>query len=108
MGQPVWSVWKVKEMNYILISWNLFLSISKKLNDEVDNDVAKNTVYDDFLKNVNAIETSNLFNKTDYDAKIKDIVDKITSRWWCKNIRNWEKTYMMIANVNVYCIWWFA
>ena len=38
------------------------------------------TVYDDLLKNVKVTDTSNLFNETDYDAKIKDIIDKITSR----------------------------
>ena len=36
-------------------------------------------MYDEFVKKVNAIDTSKLVNKTDYDAKIKDIEDKIPS-----------------------------
>ena len=54
------------------------------------------TVYDDLLKNVKVTDTSNLFNETDYDAKIKDIIDKITSRLWCKNIRNWVKIILLL------------
>ena len=34
-------------------------------------------VYDEFVKKVNAIDTSKLINKTDYNAKIKNIEDKI-------------------------------
>ena len=34
-------------------------------------------VYDEFVKKVNAIHTSKLINKTDYNAKIKNIEDKI-------------------------------
>ena len=50
----------------------------KKLSDVVDNDVAKWwMVYDEFVKKVNAIDTSKLINKTDYNAKIKNIEDKI-------------------------------
>ena len=36
-------------------------------------------MYDEFVKKVNAIDTSKHVNKTDYDAKIKDIEDKIPS-----------------------------
>ena len=46
------------------------------LTDVVDNDVVKKTVYDLLVKKVNAIDTTKLVNKTDCDAKIKDIVDK--------------------------------
>ena len=34
-------------------------------------------MYEELVKKVNAIDTSKLVNKTDYNAKIKDIEDKI-------------------------------
>ena len=36
-------------------------------------------LYDELVKKVNAIDTSKFVNKTDYDAKNKDIEDKIPS-----------------------------
>ena len=50
-----------------------------KLIDVVKNDVVKKTVCDELLTKVNAIDTSELVIKTDYDAKIKDTADKISS-----------------------------
>ena len=51
----------------------------KKLSYVVDNDVVEKTVCNELVKKVNAIDTIKLVNKTDYDAKIKDIEDKISS-----------------------------
>ena len=39
----------------------------------------KKTVYNELVKSVNVIDTSKLVNKTDYNAKTKDIRDKIPS-----------------------------
>ena len=39
----------------------------------------KKTGYNELLKKVNVIDTRKLFDKTDYNAKIKDIEDKIPS-----------------------------
>ena len=47
-----------------------------KLSDVVKNYVVKKTEYDEFVKQINAIETtdtSNLVKKTDYDTKISEI-----------------------------------
>ena len=47
-----------------------------KLSDVVDNDVVKKIVYNELLKNVNAIQTtntSNLVKKSDYNKKISEI-----------------------------------
>ena len=46
--------------------------VLKKI-DVVVNDVVKKTVYNELVKKVNAIDTSKPANKTDYNAKIKDI-----------------------------------
>ena len=51
-----------------------------KLSDTVKNKVVKKTVYDELVKNVDAIETtdtSNLVKKADYDIKIDEIEKKI-------------------------------
>ena len=48
-----------------------------KLSDAVKNDVVKKTVYDELFKKVNATDTSKLVSKTDYNARIKYIKDKI-------------------------------
>ena len=39
----------------------------------MNNDVAKKVVYNELVKKVNAMDASKPFNKTDYDARIKDI-----------------------------------
>ena len=47
-----------------------------KLSDVVKNYVVKKTEYDELVKQINAIETtdtSNLVKKTDYDTKISEI-----------------------------------
>ena len=47
-----------------------------KLSDVVKNYVVKKTEYDELVKQINAIETtdtSNLVKKTDYDIKISEI-----------------------------------
>ena len=49
-----------------------------KLSAQVKNDVVKNTVYNELVKKFNAIDSSD-FLKIDYNAKIKDIEDKIPS-----------------------------
>ena len=51
----------------------------KKLSDVVDNDVVKKTVYDELVKKVNAIDTSDLAKKIDYDAKINEIKVKLSN-----------------------------
>ena len=51
----------------------------KKLGDTLENDTVKKTVYDQLVGKLNAIDISGLVNKTDYNAKIKDIEDKISS-----------------------------
>ena len=51
----------------------------KKLGDALENDTVKKTVYDQLVGKLNAIDISGLVNKTDYNAKIKDIEDKISS-----------------------------
>ena len=43
----------------------------------VDNDVVKKDVYCQLVKKVNVLDTCKLANKTDYNAKSKDIEDKI-------------------------------
>ena len=51
-----------------------------KLSGVVKNDVVKKTEYDEFVKNVNAIQTtgtSNLVKKTDYNIKINEIEKRI-------------------------------
>ena len=52
-----------------------------KLSDVVKNDAVKMTEYDELVKKVNAIQTtdtSNLVKKTDYNTKISEIEKKIT------------------------------
>ena len=51
----------------------------KKLGDALENDTVKKTAYDQLVGKLNAIDISGLVNKTDYNAKIKDIEDKISS-----------------------------
>ena len=41
------------------------------------NELLKNTVNNDLVKNVNAIDTIKLFNETYYDTKINEIKIKI-------------------------------
>ena len=57
----------------------------KKLSDVVDKKVVKKDVYDELVKKVNAVDTSKLVNKTDYNAKIKYIEDKLLSiTYFCR------------------------
>ena len=52
-----------------------------KLSNEVKNDVVKKTVYDELVKKVNAVQTtdnSNLVKKSDYNKKFNKIEKKIT------------------------------
>ena len=56
-----------------------FLLIFLKIRDIVDNNVVKNTAYNELVKNVDVIDTSRPVNKIDYDAKIEDIEDEISS-----------------------------
>lgn len=51
----------------------------KKLSDAVDKKVVKKDQFDELVTKVNVIDTSKLVNKTDYDAKNKDVEGKITS-----------------------------
>ena len=60
----------------------------KKLSDVADKKVIKKNVYDGLVKNVDTTDTSKLVNKTDYNAKIKDIEDKISTHW--ANIGSWN------------------
>ena len=53
--------------------------LKKILRDVVDNDVIKKIVYDELVKNVNAIDTSRFIKKTDYNPKIEDVENKLTS-----------------------------
>ena len=51
-----------------------------KLSNAVRHDVVKKTVYDEFFKKVNAIQainTSNLVEKSEYNTKIEEIEKKI-------------------------------
>ena len=66
----------------------------RKLSDVLKNDVVKKTMYDKLITIVNAIGTSELVTKTDYDAKIKDIEDKIPS------ITNVATNSALNANIN--------
>ena len=45
----------------------------KKLSGVVGKEVVKKIVYDKLVEKFNVIDTSKLVNKTDYNAKIKDI-----------------------------------
>ena len=60
----------------MLISWYLFLLILKK-SDVVDNGAVEKDVYDELLKNVNAIDTSGPFIETGYHPKIMEIKGEI-------------------------------
>ena len=60
----------------------------KKFNDVADKKVIEKDVYDGLVKNVDATDTSKLLTKTDYNAKIKDIEDKIPTHW--ANICSWN------------------
>lgn len=51
----------------------------KKLSDAVDKKVVEKDQFDELVKKVHVIDTSKLVNKTDYDAKNKDVEGKITS-----------------------------
>ena len=66
----------------------------RKLSDVLENDVVKKTMYDELITIVNAIGTSELVTKIDYDAKIKDIEDKIPS------ISNLATNSALNANIN--------
>ena len=50
-----------------------------KLSNVVKKQVVKKTEYDELVRNVNAIDTSKLVNKRNYNAKKKNIEDKIPS-----------------------------
>ena len=52
----------------------------KKLSDVVDNGVVKKTVYEELVRKVFVIDTSETING--YNAKIKDIEDKIPSSYY--------------------------
>ena len=80
MYQVIWAVWKVDELDVLELEcrWITYPFPFKKI-DVVVNDVVKKTVYNELVKKVNAINTSKLANKTDYNAKTKDIEDKILS-----------------------------
>ena len=50
----------------------------------MENDVVKETVYDELVKKVNAIQTndaSNLVRKADYDTKIVEIEGKFPNHY---------------------------
>ena len=52
----------------------------KKLSDVVDKEVVKKDVYDELVKKVNAIQTTDTSNedkKADYDTKIEELEKKI-------------------------------
>ena len=52
-----------------------------KLSNVVRNNAVKNTKYDELIKNVSNIkttDTSDLIKKTDYNTKINEIEEKIT------------------------------
>ena len=51
----------------------------KKLSDVVEKEVIKNVACGDLVRKVNAVHTSKLVNKTDYNTNIKYIEDKIPS-----------------------------
>ena len=51
----------------------------RKLIDVIAKEVVKKDVYDELGKKVNAIDISKLVNKTDYNAKIKHIENKVPS-----------------------------
>ena len=51
----------------------------KNLNNAVEMKVVKKSVYDELVKRVNAINTSVLVKKTDFDAKINEIECKTPS-----------------------------
>ena len=53
-------------------------TVSVGLSDVVKNDVVRKTEYDELVKKVNAVPTSNLIKKADYDRKINEIEKKIT------------------------------
>ena len=80
MYQVIWAVWKVDELDVLELEcrWITYPCRFKKI-DVVVNDVVKKTVYNELVKKVNAIDTSKPANKTDYNAKTKDIEDKILS-----------------------------
>ena len=48
-----------------------------KPSNTVKNEVVKKTEYHELVNKVNAIDTSKLVKKIDYNTKIKDIKDKI-------------------------------
>ena len=50
-----------------------------KLSNIVENNTVEKYEYNELVKKVNAIVTSKFVSETDYNAKIKDIKDKITS-----------------------------
>ena len=51
-------------------------------------------MYDEFVKKINSIDASKLVNKTDYNAKIKDIENKLP------NITNLATTAALTAVEN--------
>ena len=48
-----------------------------KLSNVIKNEVVKKTEYDELVRKNNAIDTSKLVNKSDYNAKVRDIENKI-------------------------------
>ena len=53
----------------------------KKVSDVIEKEAVKKNVFAELVKNVNAIDTSKLVNKTDYNATVRPIKieDKIPS-----------------------------
>ena len=50
-----------------------------KLSNIVENNTVEKAEYNELVKKVNAIVTSKFVSETDYNAKIKDIKDKVPS-----------------------------
>ena len=65
-----------------------------KVSNPLKNEVVKKSEYDELIKKVNAIDTSKLVNKTNYNAKIKDIEDEIP------DITNLATTAGLNAKIN--------
>ena len=63
----------------MLITWKLFPLILKQLNNLVKKKVVKTTVFDNLVQNVNAMCTSEIVRKADYNNKITEIECKIQS-----------------------------
>ena len=51
----------------------------KRSSDVLKSEIVKKTIYDELVEKVNVIDASKFVNKTDYDARIRDIAVKIPS-----------------------------